>query len=169
MRNRGHRLALSAVATVLISGVLGTAPEGVRGVDDCRCLVNGGKPGPDDCPCDVAECYFRCVDVLCPDTPNCTIECSARCRCNSAPSRCPNHVDPGSTPTPIGTRTPDRVCVGDCNADGSVRVDEVVLGVTIALNFAPLGYCQVCDANRDGHVTVDDLVQAVANAMNGCR
>ena len=73
---------------------IGAAADG-----DCRCLLNGGQPGPGDCPCDVGQCYRACVDDLCPGTPQCTFECSVRCSCNDAPPGCSTHEDPGATPT----------------------------------------------------------------------
>ena len=67
----------------------------------CPCLQNGGQPGPGECPCDVGQCYAACVADLCPGTPQCTLECSFRCSCNSAPPGCPTHEDPGPTPTAV--------------------------------------------------------------------
>ncbi|MFN8643140.1 MAG: hypothetical protein U0802_16335 [Candidatus Binatia bacterium] len=70
---------------------------------DCPCLDNGGQPGPGACPCDVFQCHRTCVDLLCPWTANCTLECSQRCSCYDAPAECPSHEDPGATPTPVTT------------------------------------------------------------------
>ncbi|HVO22051.1 MAG TPA: CARDB domain-containing protein [Candidatus Margulisiibacteriota bacterium] len=60
-------------------------------------------------------------------------------------------------------------CAGDCDASGGVTVEEIVLGVNIALDSLPIGRCPVADANTDGTVTVDELLVAVNNALNGCR
>jgi hypothetical protein len=59
-------------------------------------------------------------------------------------------------------------CVGDCNGDGQVTIDEVLLGVNIALGSAPLANCKVLDRNSDGVVTVDEMLAAVAAAVGGC-
>jgi hypothetical protein len=59
-------------------------------------------------------------------------------------------------------------CVGDCNGDGSVTVDEIVTGVNIALGNAEVDDCPRFDRNCDGTVTVDEIVTAVSNALNGC-
>jgi len=78
------------------------------------------------------------------------------------------------TPTPTAplatpTATPGvSTCVGDCNGDGSVTVDEIITGVNIALGITPVSACLVLDANDDGSVTVDEILQAVNNALNGC-
>ena len=61
-----------------------------------------------------------------------------------------------------------QVCDGDCNDDRSVAVDEIILGVRIALGDAPLGDCQAMDADGDGAVTVNDLLAAVTHALQGC-
>jgi hypothetical protein len=59
-------------------------------------------------------------------------------------------------------------CVGDCNGDGQVTVDELITGVNIALGSADLDTCPVFDSNGDGSVTVDELITAVNNALLGC-
>jgi len=59
-------------------------------------------------------------------------------------------------------------CAGDCHGDGQVTVDEVITGVDIALDRAPLVSCVVVDGNADGIVSVDELVTAVHNALHGC-
>ena len=58
-------------------------------------------------------------------------------------------------------------CVGDCNGDGRVTVDELVSCGDLALDIGMLR-CLACDADGDGDVTVGDLVTAVNNALNGC-
>jgi glucose/arabinose dehydrogenase len=59
-------------------------------------------------------------------------------------------------------------CVGDCDAGGTVTVDELVQGVNIALATTPLIECLPFDGNHDEQVTVDELVQAVGFALNNC-
>lgn len=72
------------------------------------------------------------------------------------------------TPTPTPSPTPVPPCIGDCNADGTVTVDELIKGVNIALGSLPLSDCKSFDANGDGTVTIDELVKAVSAALNGC-
>jgi hypothetical protein len=69
----------------------------------------------------------------------------------------------------------DPECVGDCNYDGAVTVDEIVTGVDIALGDYPLSVCPQLgrpwnpfDPNGDGLVTIDELLAAVNNAVAGC-
>lgn len=60
-------------------------------------------------------------------------------------------------------------CAGDCNADYSVTVDEVVAAVGIALGSVPLDRCTRADVDGDHHVTVDEAIAAVERALVGCR
>jgi len=71
------------------------------------------------------------------------------------------------TPTP--TDTPElSPCVGDCNDDGTVTVDEMLTMVNIALGNTPVTSCRAGDANMDGQITIDEILTAVNNALNGC-
>src|SRR5262245_11975214 len=70
---------------------------------------------------------------------------------------------------PLGAIAQDeRRCVGDCGVDGRVTVDEVVVGVNIALAETAMGGCVLFDLSRDGRVTVDDLLAAITAALSGC-
>jgi acylaminoacyl-peptidase len=74
---------------------------------------------------------------------------------------------PPATPTPgeIGA------CVGDCNGNGTVTIDDLIRMVNIALDLQPLcpgegGLgCLSGDANCDCHVTVDDIIRGVRNSL----
>lgn len=59
-------------------------------------------------------------------------------------------------------------CVGDCNVDGEVTVDEVVRGVNIALGSLAVSECAAADRDGDGAVTIDEIVAAVQAALNSC-
>ncbi|MFI5365735.1 MAG: choice-of-anchor Q domain-containing protein, partial [Candidatus Binatia bacterium] len=59
-------------------------------------------------------------------------------------------------------------CVGDCNGNGSVTVDEILTLVNIALGDTPITACEAGNANHDGEITVDEILTAVNNALNGC-
>ncbi len=58
-------------------------------------------------------------------------------------------------------------CIGDCDGDGTVQINELVLGVGIALGTSELSACSNLD-NGDGIVSVDRLVAAVNNALCSC-
>jgi len=74
-------------------------------------------------------------------------------------------VSPTATPTPTPRPIP---CIGDCNRDGMVSVDDIVTMVEVAFGNALLGTCRAGDANGDGVISVDDLLAAVQRAMVGC-
>ncbi|MBX3026535.1 hypothetical protein KF840_16645 [bacterium] len=59
-------------------------------------------------------------------------------------------------------------CVGDCNGDGMVAINELIIGVNIALGSQPITACESYDVNGDGMVTINELITAVNNALNGC-
>jgi len=58
-------------------------------------------------------------------------------------------------------------CVGDCDADGTVRIDELLTGVQIALGAQPLDACAGLD-QESRQVGVPDIMLAIANALGGC-
>jgi parallel beta-helix repeat protein len=59
------------------------------------------------------------------------------------------------------------VLPGDCNENGEVTIDELVLGLDIALDQASLIACRALDRNRDGAVGIDDLIAAIDAALSG--
>ena len=67
-----------------------------------------------------------------------------------------------------GVPRPSLACVGDCDRDAAVTIDELIRGVGIALGSAAVSVCEAIDNNRDGAVAVNELVRAVGRALNGC-
>ena len=59
------------------------------------------------------------------------------------------------------------VCVGDCGGRDSVRINDLVVGVNIALGLQPVTNCPAF-ANGQGKVTVSQLIQGVNNSLRGC-
>lgn len=59
-------------------------------------------------------------------------------------------------------------CVGDCNGDTAITVDEILLGVNIALGLTPMSACAPFDTDASGTLTVDELVASVDGALRGC-
>jgi len=73
------------------------------------------------------------------------------------------------TPAVTATRTGGGpACVGDCNGNGMVFIDELVTAVNIALGAADVSDCLAVDRNGNGKVSIDELVLAVNAALNGC-
>jgi hypothetical protein len=61
-----------------------------------------------------------------------------------------------------------QACVGDCNSDNEVTVNEILVMVNIALGTAQLSACTRGDGNGDQEITVDEIVSAVNNALGSC-
>ena len=69
------------------------------------------------------------------------------------------------TPTPTPTHGS---CVGDCNGDGQVTVNDLIQMVNVALGNAAVSTCTAGNPNSDGEITVNEIVAAVNNALNRC-
>jgi hypothetical protein len=67
-----------------------------------------------------------------------------------------------------GLPSPPPGCSGDCDGDLTVDIGELIRGVNIALEEAPLANCPGFDVNDDGVVSVSELILAVGNALDGC-
>jgi len=59
-------------------------------------------------------------------------------------------------------------CPGDCGGDGEVTVNELVLGVNIALGATAIEQCPSFDGDGSNDVTINELIAAVNAALNGC-
>jgi cysteine-rich repeat protein len=63
---------------------------------------------------------------------------------------------------------PPKGCVGDCDSDAEVTIDELLTMVNIALGTTAVSACVVGDGDQDGAITVDEILVAVNNALDGC-
>ncbi|HUI27854.1 MAG TPA: hypothetical protein VL403_17365 [Candidatus Kryptonia bacterium] len=71
---------------------------------------------------------------------------------------------------------PSSSCIGDCDGDGHLSIDELVKGVNIALGNLPFDACPAFDCTSDCQpgpggtrlVDVACLVRAVNIALDGC-
>jgi hypothetical protein len=75
-----------------------------------------------------------------------------------------NQSGQGVTPTP----TPPRTCVGDCDLDETVAIEELVLGVGIVVGDASPDSCPSYDRDQSGRVEADELLAGIGNALTGC-
>ena len=83
-----------------------------------------------------------------------------------------------SPPTATATRVPSaatatatasaEICPGDCNGDRMVAINELVLGVSIALGNQAASACPAFDRDGDGSVVINELVGGVSSALAGC-
>lgn len=71
----------------------------------------------------------------------------------------------------IGLATPTARaadCVGDCDGNQAVTVDDLVKGVNVALGATAVDTCAALDADGDGTVSIAELVRAVGYLLDGC-
>jgi len=101
--------------------------------------------------------------------PHLTIELGA------PPTQTPTATPIPNTPTTTATTGFDATrtstslpgaCAGDCNGDGAVAVNELVLGVNMALGNPAT--CAAMDDDHNGQIGIAELVRAVGSALNGC-
>jgi hypothetical protein len=126
---------------------------------------------------------FQCADATCSvvnGVPTCTYRakneggvCNEFEQCSSSRCRAGDCVaaNGGPTPTPMPTATPTPIvegCVGDCNDDGEVTIDDIILMVSIAQGVQSIDDCPQGDSNGDGEITIDEILQAVNNALGNC-
>jgi hypothetical protein len=62
-----------------------------------------------------------------------------------------------------------QICVGDCNYDTRVTVDEVIALVNIALGSATISTCTPGNTNHDDTITIDEILAAVNVALGNAR
>lgn len=72
----------------------------------------------------------------------------------------------GSSPRPL-TVQPGLPCVGDCDGDGHVTVDELLRVLMIALGASSVDNCPH-GLPGEPIIDVDDLVTIINNMLNGC-
>jgi len=79
-------------------------------------------------------------------------------------------VGPTFTPTPTVSPTPTLPppCAVDCDRNGAVTIDELVLAVNIALGNGETTACANADVNGDGAVTVDEIIRGVNAVLAEC-
>lgn len=77
-------------------------------------------------------------------------------------------ITPSPTPTATPIPTAKLECAGDCDGDATVRVDELLRGVNIALNTLPVTMCPAFDADHNAAVQVAEIIAGVNAALLGC-
>lgn len=124
--------------------------------EECPCLTGSDccrrqtEPGCEDTACAACVCAIIGQETCCTDVWDQTcsevaqLECAASCPCGGAP------------------------CPGDCDRNGTVAVNELVLGVNISLDRADVADCLAMDSDSSGAVAVNELVAAVNRALRGC-
>ncbi len=59
-------------------------------------------------------------------------------------------------------------CIGDCDDDFAITVDELISGVRIALGMDALSTCPVFDRDGDDRVAIGELIAATRASLDGC-
>ena len=59
-------------------------------------------------------------------------------------------------------------CVGDCDGNDRVEVNELIQGVNISLGNVPAFVCAPLDPDGSESVTISELITAVGNGLDGC-
>lgn len=59
-------------------------------------------------------------------------------------------------------------CVGDCNLNGTVMIDDILKMVNVALGGLDLTACMAGNANGDDKITISEIIMAVNNALSSC-
>jgi hypothetical protein len=86
-------------------------------------------------------------------------------------------VSQTATPTNTATNAPTQTvpptltpppCAGDCDHNHQVTVDELIVGVNIALGTRLFADCPSFDTSNEEMVTVDELIVGVNNALFDC-
>ena len=116
----------------------------------------------------------------CDDFDVCTSE--SRCTVIEQVGRsfCMGGAPIGSSPTPtatslaatatatVGVPPTPGPCVGDCNNNKIVAINELITGVNIALGSAPITQCSSFDTNGNSAVDINELIAGVNALLNGC-
>jgi cysteine-rich repeat protein len=63
---------------------------------------------------------------------------------------------------------PTVACNGDCDGNGTVRIEELILAVQITLDGSGVDRCPAADLDANGAITVSEIVAAVDVALSGC-
>lgn len=77
-------------------------------------------------------------------------------------------VSVGHSPMGVAFAQVPPACVGDCDDDGHVTVDELIAGARVVVGKEPVDVCAAFDRNGDRTISVDELLQGVSYALAGC-
>jgi YVTN family beta-propeller protein len=87
------------------------------------------------------------------------------CTTPSEPTTTPTKTD-APTPTFSSTATPTIPRVGDCDNDGAVAIDDLLVMVNVALDNLPPDVCPGGDANDDGKISVEEIIATLNIVLN---
>ncbi len=179
-------------STGLVCGV-GSSYTGFSCGEDSDCCITGSDCPPGICgtvlptatptsttptptiPTPTPMTYGSCTDIPCGGTCLIGPVCTPGTRCPKFASYSGICEMVSGTCTCVAAAPPP--CFGDCNGDGRVTVDELLLGVNIALGSTPLTACPAFDCNSNcsagppppfSSVSIECLVLGANHALHGC-
>lgn len=100
-------------------------------------------------------------------TPSASASEAAATPVTASPTSSPLRETASPSPTPSPTPRAG-ACTGDCGGSGNVTIDELVLGVNLALGRDGPSECPAMDPNLSSTVEISELVDAVGHALYGC-
>lgn len=128
--------------------------------NQCEREITRCVPTCETCNASTGQCEPANIGRTCDDFNVCSGQ--SRCEVLDIPTG-----DRGLCMAGVPTPGPDG-CTGDCNDDGMVVVNEMVLGVNITLGNTPLSQCEAFDTNDSGSAEVNELIAGVNGLLNGC-
>lgn len=67
----------------------------------------------------------------------------------------------------VDAATAQQPCVGDCNGNGQVSINELISCVNIGIGRANLATCPICDGDGGGQVEIGEVITAVNIGLGG--
>lgn len=101
-------------------------------------------------------------------TPTATATASATEVPTDTPPPSPTATASPTATEPEASPTPNESCGGDCNGDGRVLINELIVVVRLGLRQSPLDACASADTSGDGVVQIGEIIAAVRRSLEGC-
>jgi hypothetical protein len=147
-------IELYADSTVLLDGI----PDTPRGGE------SGARVTLPDIECD--NCTLQVIQVMYDKPPYVSPGNDIYYQCADLVLR-RGVVVPTPTASPSPSPPPPP-CIGDCDGDGAVGVDDVLKLIVIALGEDEAAACLSGDGDASGSIEVDEIVAALQRSLNGC-
>ncbi|MGH7789821.1 MAG: choice-of-anchor Q domain-containing protein [Candidatus Binatia bacterium] len=133
---------------------------------DSSCVISAATGCDSSCGC--ASTPTSTAAVGASPTPTASSSPTRTASSSPTPTRLVTPTPPATSgPSASPTRTPV-ACVGDCNGNGAVAVNEIIVAVNIALGIAAVDACPRFDTDGDRRVAINEVLQGVVNALSGC-